>query len=351
MQFVKRAVLILAVALLCIFGISSAADRMVIGEMFTNTGCPPCYNADLALDDLAENYAAVFTAIRYHVWWPDPTDPYYNQNVSENRSRTTYYDVNAVPDFKVDGNINGGYQYGGWETLIDNESFVYSPLVISLSGTFDPSTLDGRINVSVYAEGDPALNNLRLRIGLIEDNIRWQAPNGIQVHDQTFRDMTPNAGGEGVTIAQGETVEFSYIFQVGSSFVLETCKLVAFVQSNANRHILQGARIAVPELIQTSVDDGDNMPISFALKQNYPNPFNAGTRIEFQTVGGNVNLEIFDITGALVTSLVNRNFEPGSHAVVWDGTDLNGDPVSSGVYFYRMRDSSGSDMKKMTLMK
>jgi hypothetical protein len=333
------------------WGVAAAADRMVIGEMYTNTGCPPCYNADLALDRIAEDYAEFFTAIRYHVWWPDASDPYYRFNVSENTARTNYYNVNAVPDFQIDGNIDGSYNYGGWETLIDNESFNYSPLIITLGGNYDPENRSGNIDVRIITEGDPTFNNLRLRVAVIEDDIHWGAPNGIGVHHQTFRDMMPGAGGEPVTLIIGDTLDYSYAFTLGSAFTLENCKIVAYVQSNQNLYILQGARIDVLALNQVGVDDEDGLPAQFALRQNYPNPFNAETRIEFETVGGNVSLEIYDITGALVTSLVKSGLPAGGHTIVWDGSDRFEQPVASGVYTYRLRDSSGSDAKKMTLLK
>ena len=351
MQFVIRTAMMLVLIVILSFGTALSVDRMVIAEMITNTGCVPCYPADMALNEIAVNYASLLSVIRYHWWYPDPSDPYYNFNVSENTARNKYYSNNYSPRLLIDGSIDGRYYYAGWETRIDNQSFEPSPLIIALSGNYAPDTRAGTINVRIIAVDPPGATSLRLRIAVIEDDIHWQAPNGVPVHEQTFRDMIPSASGQSITLVQGDTLDYSFAFTLSASFAADNCKLVVFVQSDVSpRPILQGARIAIPDMIQTAADD-DIMPHSFELGQNYPNPFNAETRIDFRTAGGRVRLEIYNITGALVKSLMTDNLAAGRHSVIWDGTDLSGRSVSSGVYFYRLRDSSNSEMRKMTLLK
>ncbi|MEW5702373.1 MAG: FlgD immunoglobulin-like domain containing protein [Candidatus Zixiibacteriota bacterium] len=96
------------------------------------------------------------------------------------------------------------------------------------------------------------------------------------------------------------------------------------------------------------------VPATFALAQNYPNPFNAGTVIRFglpKDEAGNVKLVVYNVLGQSVRTLADRDFEPGNHEIAWDGTDNNGSPASSGVYFYRIQTKHSSDTKKMTLLK
>lgn len=96
-----------------------------------------------------------------------------------------------------------------------------------------------------------------------------------------------------------------------------------------------------------------NMPTSFALDQNYPNPFNPSTNINYQVPenGRNVRIDIFNITGQLVRTLVNKTHNAGEYNVVWDGTNDVGQQVSSGVYFFRMASTGFVNTKKMVLMK
>jgi len=92
---------------------------------------------------------------------------------------------------------------------------------------------------------------------------------------------------------------------------------------------------------------------SFELSQNYPNPFNPSTRIEYSIAApGNVSIDIFNVNGQKVTSLVNRYQTLGAHAVEWNSTDLHGAPVASGSYLYQVSiDGKPSDARKMILLR
>jgi hypothetical protein len=92
------------------------------------------------------------------------------------------------------------------------------------------------------------------------------------------------------------------------------------------------------------------VPERFGLQQNYPNPFNPVTKIKFTVpaTGKNnfVKIAVYDVTGKLVTTLVDENFAPGTYE-----TDFNGENYSTGVYFYRMVTNDYSEVKKMILVK
>lgn len=105
--------------------------------------------------------------------------------------------------------------------------------------------------------------------------------------------------------------------------------------------ILMGKEAALNEWI-------DEMPVEISLSQNYPNPFNPITAINYELSSGQfVALEVYDMTGRLVRSLVNEFKAAGSHQVAFNGSTLG-----SGVYIYRLRTSSGVvDSKKMVLLK
>jgi hypothetical protein len=90
-----------------------------------------------------------------------------------------------------------------------------------------------------------------------------------------------------------------------------------------------------------------------SLNSNYPNPFNPETTISF-TIANNqsdVSIEVFNIKGQKVRTLVSDKLEVGEHSVVWNGTDDNGRGVASGIYFYRMRAGDFTATRKMILMK
>jgi hypothetical protein len=89
-----------------------------------------------------------------------------------------------------------------------------------------------------------------------------------------------------------------------------------------------------------------------SLSANYPNPFNPTTTIAFDlAVSGHVSIEVFNIRGQKITTLVNDEFNAGPHTVNWNGIDSQGRSVSSGIYFYRMTIDDFSATRKMILMK
>ncbi|MCK5051914.1 MAG: T9SS type A sorting domain-containing protein [Candidatus Cloacimonetes bacterium] len=100
--------------------------------------------------------------------------------------------------------------------------------------------------------------------------------------------------------------------------------------------------------------DVDNLlkPEVTELTGNYPNPFNPTTTISFSTnEAGYVSINIYNMKGQLVKTLVNEYLDAAFHNVSWNGKDNSSKTVSSGIYFYKMKSSSYTSTKKMILMK
>jgi len=89
-----------------------------------------------------------------------------------------------------------------------------------------------------------------------------------------------------------------------------------------------------------------------ATLSNAPNPFNANTAISFYVPrDAQVSLEVYNIRGQRVKALVDDYKTAGTHSIVWDGTNSNGDVVATGVYFYKLSIDNETLTKKMTLLK
>jgi hypothetical protein len=95
------------------------------------------------------------------------------------------------------------------------------------------------------------------------------------------------------------------------------------------------------------------VPQQLNLKQNYPNPFNPSTRIDYELHGqGTVRLEILNVLGQQVRTLVNGPQSAGSHSSVWDGTDGKGARQSSGTYYYQiLLNGQPQQTRQMILLK
>ena len=103
------------------------------------------------------------------------------------------------------------------------------------------------------------------------------------------------------------------------------------------------------------IENENNIPnLSTKLGDNYPNPFNPSTTISFSLTTEfteNTEINIYNLKGQKVKTLVNERLLAGEHSVVWNGTNDSGKSVSSGVYFYKLESGKYTSTKKMIMMK
>jgi len=99
--------------------------------------------------------------------------------------------------------------------------------------------------------------------------------------------------------------------------------------------------------VVTNIDENGHIPQNFSLNQNYPNPFNPTTQISFTLPeAGLTTLEVYNMLGQRVATLVNNDMSAGTHSV-----NFNAEALSSGVYIYRLTAGNTSLTRKMMLVK
>lgn len=136
---------------------------------------------------------------------------------------------------------------------------------------------------------------------------------------------------------------YLYVYNDGSRGIHNPTHVVNVLQQSL---ILLGYSPTGMELVES------RLPATFELSQNYPNPFNPSTEIRFSLAKpSDVTLEVYDIMGRVVATLVNEPRSAGYHKVTWDGRNNAGQTVSSGVYFYRLKAGEFVATKKMVLLK
>jgi uncharacterized protein len=103
---------------------------------------------------------------------------------------------------------------------------------------------------------------------------------------------------------------------------------------------------------QTSLVNECTVPNEFALHSNFPNPFNPSTSLQFDIPSStNILINIFDINGRLISTLIDGAIEPGMHNITWDGRDQYGNTAAAGLYFCRMVADNFSQSQKLMLVK
>lgn len=102
----------------------------------------------------------------------------------------------------------------------------------------------------------------------------------------------------------------------------------------------------------TSVEEESILPTEFSLKQNFPNPFNNSTTIQFDVPKTDkVQINIYNISGEYIKSLVNGIISPGTYSLNWNGKDKNGLPLPSGIYFIQMKAPDYQNTRQILLLK
>ena len=101
-----------------------------------------------------------------------------------------------------------------------------------------------------------------------------------------------------------------------------------------------------------ALDEEIGIPGEFALHPNFPNPFNPSTMIVYDLPeASDVRLEIYDLMGRNINTVVNQNQPAGRHFIIWNANDYLGNQVSAGVYLYRLQAGNKIFTRKMILMK
>ncbi len=124
-----------------------------------------------------------------------------------------------------------------------------------------------------------------------------------------------------------------------------------FVARNAEELLLPAEVLdpnyRAPTNGQIDEDPGNALPESFELRQNYPNPFNPSTRIQYALpMTSHVRLDVYNVIGQRVRTLLNEEKEPGIHEILFDASGL-----SSGVYLYRLQTQDFTKIRQMLLVR
>lgn len=202
---------------------------------------------------------------------------------------------------------------------------------------------------AIYTNGVssvPALSNVLIRemtTGMIAGVVRRQ-------------NTTPIAGAtvsaSGVNATTNSAGAYTLVVPVGIHSVTATATGFA-PQTIENVTVNQNLTTTVNfVLVPPSSNDDDVVPVTAtALNGNFPNPFNPETTISFAVKEpGMVKIEIYNVKGQVIRTLVNNELPSGNYKTVFNGKDDRGNAISSGVYFYKMTAGSYTSTKKMILM-
>ena len=271
-------------------------DRVVLLEMFTGSGCPPCVSADLAMDAVMERYSSKeIIAIAYHQNIPAP-DP---MVVAGGVGRKEYYAVSGVPTFNIDGatgQVGGGARaatpntYASYIKSIDQALDQPSQAAIAVRASIDGDTIKVKADVSKMATD---ITDARLHLVLVERELKFIGENGIRFHPMVVRAVAGERGA-GLAIGGNGTTEYSFNLGAIQSDVEATLKAEMEKRrkdpANANRDFSAEGHA------MTHIESGDLMIVAFVQRGPFKRDLRAGnvlqataanvTRATSETKGG-----------------------------------------------------------------
>ncbi len=226
----------------------------------------------------------------------------------------------------------GSYTFEVILTAGGNMTYQYRNMTGELaSNTIGIQNADGTIGLQVVYNQPYVHDNLAIRI-----QTGWLS-------------AEPSSG----TVGSGDDMDVDIIFD--ASFVDEGTHTGQLIVTGYDmNHMVEQIIIPCTFIIGPTAVDGEEiyLPAEFALSQNYPNPFNPATEINFSLPeNAHVKIEIFNVLGQRVRTLVDAHMDAGYQSIVWDGTDRSGRSVSSGVYLYRMQAADKTFTRKMLMLK
>ncbi len=147
----------------------------------------------------------------------------------------------------------------------------------------------------------------------------------------------------------------SVIIQISESLSLDEITLTWYVGATdgiITELVYSDSFTVIFDLSNLAISNESIIPEIFALRQNYPNPFNPVTTIAYDVPEmTSVRVDIYNILGQQVRTLINRSHEPGYYRIQWDGTNDYGKVLPTGMYIYSIQASGFTSVKKLVLMK
>ncbi len=225
----------------------------VLVEIFTNTSCIPCVEANSYLDEIytlngvTTNDANVII-LRIHTTLY-AGDPFYLYNTTDNDARMAFYPNSAIvnPRTFLLGTYLGAFSRSAWTNKINEKLADTRTYAIKLTNTYNSTTRNGNISIQIKQVSGAVFNDLVYHLAVGENEIPYSAPNGETHFDNTLRDLVTPPTGQSFTISPGETKSYSQSYSIDNQINQDLTDLVVFIQrsSDAGKAVLAAEKVSL----------------------------------------------------------------------------------------------------------
>jgi len=225
---------------------SQNKKQPVLIEEFSNTGCGPCASYSPVLDSVVSYRLGDVVSVKYHGYYPDKADVFYNNLKDDMNKRITFYDVNAYPTTVINGSVVGtSFGAGYLNSLIDEKTRTEDAFDIEL--TADVNNHNLHIKTVVTPNRDVDNSNLRLTVVVIEEYYENAAAfkNGETHVRNITRKMLPNASGYnlGAQLTKGTAYTYEADWAITDFGDENQLGVVAFLQDISTKEVVATAYV------------------------------------------------------------------------------------------------------------
>ncbi|MCK9617862.1 MAG: T9SS type A sorting domain-containing protein [Lentimicrobiaceae bacterium] len=304
---------------------SQNVSMLPLFEEFTSSTCGPCANFNSTVFiPFCNAHPNEFSLIKYQMSWPAPGDPYYTE---EGGVRRYFYGVNAVPTLFLQGNT-APMTTGGLTSALTQASD--EPAFVSLG--IQPTYSGNEVQIPLHILPYLTVNDMTIQIAVIEkittENV---GNNGETEFHHVMMKMVPDAEGLLLNFTDGVPFDSTFTVDMSTTFVedMNDLQVVAFVQDNSNRRILQSA---FADVLITGIEKSISNKVYI-----YPNPASSYVVV---ANAGNSNILLYDMLGNIVrkADAISENYR------------LNTAGLHQGAYFLKIIKGSTIQTLKVNIL-
>ncbi|MEP7147182.1 MAG: hypothetical protein ABI792_09260 [bacterium] len=224
----------------------------ILIELFTNTSCIPCVDANQYLDAIynlqgitSNDNSVVMLRIHTTLF---AGDPFYLYNITDNNARMGFYPNSAIvnPRTFILGTFMGNYSPATWTNKINEKLGESRAFAIKLTNTFDTLSRSGSLNIKIKQATGSVVNDLVYHIAVSENEIPYNAPNGEVHFNNTLRDLVTPPDGQSFNISNGQTLNFDSNYNINNIINQHKTDLVVFVQRTSTKEIMAVEKVSLP---------------------------------------------------------------------------------------------------------
>jgi len=259
--------------------------------------------------------------------------------------------------YDLDGSRNDIGIYGGlhpYYSIQDNRTIIVGDTV--------NASVNDTIKMVFHGNSLEDIAKIGLNISFNENSLRLLKFNTTKITNGMALSVIEKAnsyfqidldGVAGIKEESGELFEIEFLVTSNKSSNIEVAINNVKVENSFSQQI-ESIEInnGLIQINSTSLEDDIYYPVNYILEQNYPNPFNNETNIQFYLPKSEqVEVNIYDLLGKLVSRIEQGIFNQGYHTIKWDGKNINGESITSGVYFYQFKTKNYVKTKKLLYLK